>query len=101
MKKDDAIVKLPIIYHMIKGKEMTETKLPVCYHMIKGKESAETRIDLPIVCHKYRKLLTGIDTDGLPVIKDVLAILRKLTRLQGYDKLGSVKFELQKWEEEE
>lgn len=71
----------------------TVTKVLITYHMIRGNETAETCIDMPISVERYNELAAGCTPENKAwhEIRDALLIL---TRLQGYDELGSWSIEL-------
>ena len=70
----------------------TVTKVLITYHMIRGNESAETCIDMPISVERYHELAQGCTAESKAwhEIRDALLIL---TKLQGYDELGSWRIE--------
>lgn len=71
----------------------TVCKVGITYHMIRGNETAETFIDMPISKERYKELQTGC-TPKNKCWHEIRKALSILTKLQGYDELGSWSIEL-------
>jgi hypothetical protein len=63
-------------------------KLHITYKMIKGKTVAETYIAVPISQARYEELAKGVTT-GNKAWEEITQVLKRLTRLQGYSRLGA------------
>ena len=68
-------------------------KVLITYHMIRGSETAETCINMPISAERYNKLASGCTPEN-EAWHEIREALLMLTKLQGYDELGSWSIEL-------
>jgi hypothetical protein len=68
-------------------------KVGITYHMIRGNETAETFINMPISKERYMELASGCTPENR-CWHEIREALANLTRLQGYDELGSWSIEL-------
>jgi len=62
-------------------------KVGFCYHMQKGRVTAESYVELPVSAKVYAEFRTRTVEPESETHRAVAAILRNLTKLQGYDKL--------------
>ncbi len=92
---DETEEKIRILSVDIKGdgERRTVTKVLITYHMIRKNETAETCIDMPISVDRYKELAAGCTSDN-KCWHEIRGALMSLTRLQGYDELGSWSLEL-------
>jgi len=75
--------------------ESTETvrKVGITYRMIRKNETAETFINMPISKERYKELAAGCTPEN-KAWHEIRHALVTLTRLQGYDELGTWSIEL-------
>ena len=71
----------------------TVRKVFITYRMIRGNETAETCIDMPISVERYNELAAGCTPEN-KAWHEIREALVTLTRLQGYDELGTWNIEL-------
>jgi len=72
----------------------TVRKVLITYRMMRGNETAETCIDMPISVERYNELAAGCTPEN-KAWYEIREALVALTRLQGYEELGSWSIELE------
>ena len=71
-------------------------RIGITYHMTRARELAETYVELPISQAQFERVEKWMqhENESDLTITPVKEILERLTKLQGYDKLGSYSIEL-------
>jgi hypothetical protein len=75
------------------GDERASRKVLITYRMIRGTETTETCIDMPISKKRYDELAAGCTPEN-KCWHEIREALESLTRLQGYEELGTWSIEL-------